>query len=255
MLMSKLGSGWSLPHGRRQVAGVAKRVDTEGMHGDRAMASAFGPDDGELEALTAIYLADRSDYSAGLGNAVAILGAGIAYATATLAFFDQISSTLAPLLVALLPFPLWMVVLYHALLGVAAMARGASITTLERMILARTRLAEPVAQRLGFRATFVIFNVAHSAWPHRIASLITYSGTGLVTVGYTAYVLGRSGLFDHRWLWWPAGGYVGLSLVWLLVWVVGGQRYFSSERLLGLAGRDGIDGRGDRAVPDVRDAP
>jgi hypothetical protein len=192
----------------------------------------FGHEDPRLVALTAVYLADRADHSASLTNAVAMLGAGVAYATGTLAFFDQISAALEPLVVAMLPFPLWMVVLYHALVVAAAMIRAASISSLERVILSNTGLPAPVLDRTGFRASHSIFNIAVASWPHRLASLITYAGTGLVAMAYTAYILTRKGLLSAPWLVALSIGYALLAGLWLTVWLNGSARYFESRRVL-----------------------
>src|SRR5258705_2455911 len=96
------------------------------------------PEDSEVAALSSVYLADRADHAASVSSSIALLGAGIAFATATVAFYDQIASTLAPALVALIPFPLWMVALYHALLAGASMCRSVSLRMIQGQVLAQT---------------------------------------------------------------------------------------------------------------------
>jgi hypothetical protein len=197
------------------------------MRNEQPMTRILGHADSQMVGLTAVYLADRSDHSASLTNAVAMLGAGIAYATGTLAFFKDITATREPLLIAMLPLPLWMVVLYHALVVVASMIRAASIVALERRILSDSGLPTWFAERTGFKASHTaVFNLAAAAWPHRLASLISYAGTGLVTVVYSAFVLVRSGFLTRPWLIGAATIYFALTVLWLAVWFRGTAKYY-----------------------------
>jgi hypothetical protein len=206
-----------------------------------SLAITGGQEDLELTALTAVYLADRADHAAGLTNAVAVLGAGIAYATATLAFFEQILSSLKPALIALLPFPLWMVLLYHALIAAAAMTRSASIRALEREIMTRTRFSEQIAARTGFRVANMTFNVTQSSLPHKLSSIISYSGTGLVAVGYTIYVLSQNSGVAWPWGLVSIIGYSLLGVLWLAAWASGVIEYARSEAVLADVARPDAD--------------
>jgi hypothetical protein len=190
----------------------------------------IGIDDVEIVALATIYAADRADQAATTNNAVALLGAGIAYATATLAFFDQIVSSLSSMLVALLGLPLWMVVLYHALLVGVSMGRTASIRILEQALLGRTTLAGQQAVPVGYGAVEQVLNPFRASWSHKVASVITYLGTGLVAIGYTAYILTQ----DER-LRSPQGlvaalAYALLAALWVWCWLSALRRYRRHSR-------------------------
>ncbi len=184
---------------------------------------------GEVAALVSIYAADRADQAATVNNAMAMLGAGVAYATAILAFYDQIVGQLSGAVVAVLPFPLWMVVLYHAVLAATSMRRSVSIGIIENLLLANVVLHDRDSL-VGYQAVEQVLNIFRARWPHRVASMITYSGTGFLTVGFTTYVLSQDPGLSSTLVTVSAVCYVGLAVVWSWCWLASLHSYRRDHR-------------------------
>ena len=115
------------------------------------LPSPGGPvaDADEVAALATIYTADRADTASSMNVALALLGAGIAYVAATLAFSGTLSRSLGWITV-FLPFPLWLIAAFHSLIAISAMIRSISITQLETLLLQRTRIDNDRIDTIGF---------------------------------------------------------------------------------------------------------
>ena len=182
-------------------------------------------DEPAVDILNAIYQAERADHSASYATALAMLGSGIAYGSAAVAFFGELAAKLSPLVLTLLPFPLWMIAIYHSLVAAAAMTRGVSLRRLERELLHRARVPEHERSLLGFAAVDPVFNVLTASWPHRLATFVCYAGIGVVTIGGTAFMLAQNDRLADPVRLATALAYLGLGAVLVSSWVSAILRY------------------------------
>ena len=187
-------------------------------------------DTDEVAALAAIYTADRTDHTVSINNSIALLAAGVGYATATLAFFDRITEAVAPLVLTLLPLPMWMVALYHTLLTSASMSRSVSIRTVESALLAKTTIPTQAASHIGHSAVEQTLNLFHARWPHKIASMVAYGGVGFVAAAYTGYVLSQDVRLPCAGIVAGAGGYLFLAALLVWCWITAFARYHANVR-------------------------
>ncbi len=140
----------------------------------------------EVAALTPIYEADRAENSS--GTIFAILGAGAAYLTATLAFSNAIFRSIGWVGI-FAPLPLWLIAAYQSLLTGVAMVRSLSVRAIEAKLLRETSLSEQQKQAIGLQASEKIMNVDDAYWPHKIANYTSYVGIGFLVIGYTLYII------------------------------------------------------------------
>lgn len=183
----------------------------------------------EVAALATIYTADRADTASSMNVALALLGAGIAYVAATLAFSGALSRNLGWITV-FLPFPLWLIAAFHSLIAISAMIRSISITQLETLLLQRTRIDKDRIDTIGFRAPERIGNVTQAAWPHAIASILSYGGVALIVIGYTIYMIVNSQRLPEWATLLAAAGYATLTLLVAASWRYGFAIYARSEK-------------------------
>ncbi len=144
--------------------------------------------DADVSALTSLYEADRADASATLTVALALLGAGVAYVTGTLAFADSLFRQFGWLSI-FVPFPMWLIAAFHSLITVSAMLRSRSILVVEDKLLGYTSLSKGQKKLTGMRGPGRIMNVMEAEWPHKLATILSYLGVGLIVLGYTVYFL------------------------------------------------------------------
>jgi hypothetical protein len=183
----------------------------------------------EVASLATIYTADRADTASSMNVALALLGAGIAYVAATLAFSGTLSRSLGWITV-FLPFPLWLIAAFHSLIAISAMIRSISITQLETLLLQRTRIDSDRIDTIGFRAPERIGNVTQAAWPHAIASVLSYGGVALIVIGYTTYMIVNSQRLPELATLLAAAGYATLTLLVAASWRYGFAIYARSEK-------------------------
>jgi hypothetical protein len=185
----------------------------------------------EVAALAVIYTADRAETASSMNVALALLGAGIAYVAATLAFSGTLFRSLGWITV-FLPFPLWLIATFHSLISISTMIRSISITQLEALLLQRTRIDNDRINTIGFRASERIGNVTQAAWPHAIASVLSYGGVALIVIGYTTYTIVNCQRLPEWGTWLAATGYAMLSLLVAASWRYGFGIYTRSEKTL-----------------------
>lgn len=167
----------------------------------------------EIAALTPIYAADRADNSA--GEVFAILGAGAAYITATLAFSGQIFRSIG-LLGPFLPLPLWIMAAYQSLLTGVAIVRSLSIRAVEIKLLSGTNFSVQQARVIGLQSSERVINVNDASLIHKAVSFATYGGIMLMICAYTVFVILTDPNITVAWRIITYAGYALLAILVIL---------------------------------------
>ncbi|WP_285640971.1 ATP-binding protein [Lentzea sp. NBRC 102530] len=177
-----------LPGGRTQAAdsvapqAIAQRGDAVTTQTDSKGNS------NEVAALGSMYQAERSENVTLLNINIALLGAVLAYAAASVAFLDKVPQ-LPRLGAALVPIPLWIGMLYSTLLVALQGRRGASAMAVENVLFNHTGIRPDTRDRIGSRAGEYVVNPTVAPWAYRILLGVVYVVPwGLVGL-YTTYML------------------------------------------------------------------
>lgn len=192
----------------------------------------------KVSALAAVYAGTRADNSSIMNVSLALMGAGIAYITATLATIDKFTSAWAVL--AVLPIPLWIVAAYHSILTSITMVNAVAAQYTEGQLLKAAGVEEDKRQFMGYQRAEMITNIGHKQGriPHKISVGITFGGTGALVLAYTGYMI---------FLAWKQAGwilgvvlavfYLGLAVVVMLSWKYGKEHADASlEEVFGQSG-------------------
>lgn len=161
-----------------------------------------------LPALIAVYQSDRSDRVTTLTVSLATMGAAVTYLVGTIAFYDKLD--LLGWAISLLPFPLVCIAAFHSQLLNLAAVRARSILTLEREILGNPDV--------GATATELATNLHTAPTPHRLTTLISYGGVGVIHLTYLVLMLVKAGRHLHGWVAVPAVVYVALLVPIAAAW-------------------------------------
>jgi hypothetical protein len=140
----------------------------------------------EVSALGPIYAAERADNSA--GEVFAVLGAGVAYIAATIAFSSRIFRSIG-WLGPLLPIPLWIIAAYQSLSAGGAMLRSLSVREIENRLLKYTNFTSDQYAAIGLRASDKIMNVMRAGLIHKAANIAAYGGILAMITAYTIYII------------------------------------------------------------------
>lgn len=142
----------------------------------------------EVAALGSMYQAERSENVTLLNINIALLGAVLAYAAASVAFLDKVPQ-LPRLGAALVPIPLWIGMLYSTLLVALQGRRGASAMAVENVLFNQTGIPPNTRDRIGSRAGEYVVNPTVAPWAYRLLLGVVYVVPwGLVGL-YTTYML------------------------------------------------------------------
>ncbi|MDQ7806026.1 hypothetical protein Q5425_19980 [Amycolatopsis sp. A133] len=165
----------------------------------------------QVAALGAFYQAERAENVTLLNINIALLGAALAYAAASVAFLDKIAS-LPRTAAALVPSPLWLAMLYSTLLVALAGKRGTSAMLVENELFRHTGIDANLRKRVGSRAGEYVVNPKAAPWPYRLIFLLVYTVPWIVSGFYTWHLL------DHfvksgKLLFASATGYTLMLLV------------------------------------------
>jgi hypothetical protein len=189
-----------------------------------------------FDILKTIYQADRAHQASDLAVALALVGAGIAYISATLAFSDSIfSSTRFDRIqwaVLAIPLPAWMMAAYHSLLATSAPVRSRSIMAIENLLKIEAGFEEQECSFIGNEGAEKILNADEAKITHRIASYIAYGGVLPLIFAYTGYFLWRTPDI-HDWQRWIGVATYGLFALFILgSWIAGYRSYKDAEKTL-----------------------
>lgn len=172
---------------------------------------------GRVAALGAMYQAERAENVTLLNINIALIGAELAYAAASVAFLDKIAS-LPQLAAALAPSPLWLGMLYNTLLVALAGRRGTSAMVVEDELFSHTGIRSDVRDRVGSRAGEYIVNPTVAPWPYRILLGLVYTVPWCLTILYTWYMLVHY-VVAGTMLYLAATGYALLFLVAIAAYI------------------------------------
>jgi hypothetical protein len=141
-----------------------------------------------VAALGALYQAERAENVTLLNINIALLGAVLAYAAASVAFLDKIA-ILPRLAAALVPSPLWLGMLYSTLLVALAGRRGTSAMMVEDELFAYTGIRSGARDRIGSRAGEYVVNPTVAPWPYQILLILVYTVPWGLAILYAGYML------------------------------------------------------------------
>lgn len=175
----------------------------------------------DLQALVALYQAERSDASAILNIGLALVGAGAAYAVGTIALSNQFGNSVGWAFVALLPVPLWLISAFHSLIFTLGTVCGLSALFLEEELFKQSGINVKYRSLIGSSARENVMNAAKSTYPHMVATYITYIGIGSVIISYTIYIMYISWGEVGAWKYLFLAGYTILFGTVLLSWISG----------------------------------
>lgn len=171
----------------------------------------------EVAALGSMYQAERSENVTLLNINIALLGAVLAYAAASVAFLDKVPQ-LPRLGAALVPIPLWLGMLYSTLLVALQGRRGASAMAIENVLFKQTGIPSNTRDRIGSRAGEYVVNPTVAPWAYRLLLGVVYVVPwGLVGL-YTTYML-KTYVKAGVTLYGAAAGYALLLAVAIAAYV------------------------------------
>jgi hypothetical protein len=190
-------------------------------------------DQDKVAALSVIYSATRADSSSILNVSLAMLGAGAAYVTATLAFADKFGNGISWVAVAALPAPLWIIAAYHSLITAVAMLNGVTLITVEKQLLDTGGIPPRIQRHIGFKQAEEVFNIQLSRWPHKVATAGVYGGAAAIVSTYTIYMVRVS--WSHAMPWPVIFGtvYLAFFIVTGWSWAVGLRLVSASAKACG----------------------
>jgi hypothetical protein len=143
----------------------------------------------DVEALTAIYQAARSETLTLLNINIALVGAELAYLTASVAFLGDVDK-LPAVAVALVPAPLWLGLLYNVIIIALSGRHGNSLVTLERHMHRYAGIPKEEQHLVGSQAGEYVVNPGSSgSWWYRPSMWLIYSIAPTLIVLYTWYIL------------------------------------------------------------------
>lgn len=168
-------------------------------------------DGDKVAALAAIYAGTRADNSSIMNVSLALLGAGVTYIAATLAFADNFGTAINWLVVAVLPCPLWIVAAFHSLIVSVTMVNAVTAQYVEARLMKFAQVPEGKRKYIGYPRAEKIMNINKSRWSHKVMVITTYGGAAMLVVGYTVYMMG---------LYWSNAASLPWTLLFLVVYVL-----------------------------------
>jgi hypothetical protein len=170
-----------------------------------------------VAALGTLYQAERTENVTLLNINIALLGAVLAYAAASVAFLDKVAG-LPRLAAALVPSPLWIGMLYSTLLVALAGRRGASAMLVEDELFTHTGIRSRMRDRVGSRAGECIVNPTVAPWSYRLILGVVYVLPWGLVILYTWYMLAHH-VIAGKMLYSAAIGYGLIFLIAIAAYV------------------------------------
>jgi hypothetical protein len=143
--------------------------------------------DAEIEALAAIYAADRQDGNNMIITSLTMISLGLTYIGITYQLTDGLSTIEAGWRLAVLPVPVIIVVAFHSVFLHAGVLRAVSTAHLERRLIGDGSLVSSDGSVMGVQAAEPALNIAHpnTTMYSRLALAIGYGGIGVIAIAYT----------------------------------------------------------------------
>lgn len=152
-------------------------------------ASAVPSPSEQIEALGALYSAERSN-ATNLGNErLALLALQITYLGLAVIALGSDSLPGGAWGAAFAAFPLWFIHSYHLVLVALSIVRTRSVNLLEQAIYDRTGLSADQRALIGNRAGEMVHDVAYQPPLLKLQATAAYGGIGAVMVVFTGYAL------------------------------------------------------------------
>ena len=156
-----------------------------------------------LDALIAVYTAERADVITLMGHALALISLAIAYAVGAAAVWAT-HPDIDKAFVALAPLPLWAAAGFHVLLNGLVFAHNGSIRTLEDILLIDYGQVAPgdrggIGAVAGERVTNLPELWTPRQWPFALVTLLAYGGALVVVAGFTLVCALTAR--DESWAW------------------------------------------------------
>jgi hypothetical protein len=176
----------------------------------------------QVNALGALYQAEKTDAAGVFNTAMALMGIGGAYLCVLIASTDKFGvGSLNWLIVLLLPCPLWLIAVFQSLMTLNAMSHGVSVRIIENALFAESGL-QVDRDLVGSASGDKIMDITKSRPVHIISTLVVYAGVALLVVGFTAYVLYLSwNKVPNIYGVVAIGCYTLLLIIIVLSWAVG----------------------------------
>ena len=142
-----------------------------------------------IPALAALYGGEKTDASAVLNMAIAMMALALAYLVGAMPFVEGLGhAPNAKLSLVMLPIPLWLVIAFHSLMTLNAMSHGMSVRIIEDALFKASELRVK-RDLVGSAAGDKIMDITQAKFIHKITTLVVYGGVGLLVIVFTAYAL------------------------------------------------------------------
>lgn len=177
----------------------------------------------QVDALGAMYQGEKTD-SIGIFNvSMVMMAIAVGYVGTTLTLNGDFGGKIPWILVLLLPFPLWLIAVYHALVALSGMTHGVSLDILETALYRSTGLPDPeLRDYVGSKLSNKIMDIGVASWPHKIASGFVYGGFYAAIIGDSAYILHAAAGDVSKLMWWVAlVAYSVFGALVLITWWLG----------------------------------
>jgi hypothetical protein len=151
--------------------------------------------DENVEALAALYQAEKADTSGMFNASMALMGVGAAYIVGAIGYLSrQQAHTLPGALVALAPAPLWLITAFQSLITLATMMHTIFVGVVEDELIGLSGLKKERVENVGSKGASEIMDIANrdSHWIHKLTTLFVYGGIVAMVLGFTAYSLDRA---------------------------------------------------------------
>lgn len=153
------------------------------------MSTEDDPESGSLDALIALYCADRDKVSTLANERLALLAIQMTYLGLAIIALSGPRPIGGEWVAAFSAAPLWFMNAHHQILVAAALTRSRSVSLLENRLFQRAGL--PAAQRLriGHRSGALIRDMSTQPVIFKLQSSIAYAGIGAAMLSFTVYAL------------------------------------------------------------------
>jgi hypothetical protein len=178
-------------------------------------------DSTEVDALGAMYQGEKTDSIGVFNVAMLMMAIAVGYIGTSLTLSGDFGHGVPWSMVLLLPFPLWLVAVYHSLVALSGMTHGISMGILETELYGKTGLPQKVephheVQRyVGSQMSNRIMDITQAHPLHKVTSGFVYGGFYSAIIAYTVYIVAY--VWNDVPLWQRIAGAVGYSALLALV--------------------------------------